>query len=136
MSQDERAVKEPDLGILRVPCRADYETFSDSPYFIGGGGNGGYQAANLAVLLGAARLVALGIDLRPGADGRRHNYPDHPHGLNNPDVAAFNGWQTAFRRAGPVLRDLGVEAINCSEISALGDMPGWRTAPLAEIFAA
>jgi hypothetical protein len=36
------------------------------------GGNSGFQAINLAVLMGARRIVLTGYDMKPGADGRKH----------------------------------------------------------------
>jgi hypothetical protein len=38
----------------------------------------GYQAVNLAYLLGAERVVLLGYSMKPLPDGRMHWFGDHP----------------------------------------------------------
>ena len=43
--------------------------------------NSGFQAINLALLLGAARVVLVGFDARC-VDGKSHFFGDHPEGIN------------------------------------------------------
>ncbi|HCZ48509.1 MAG TPA: hypothetical protein DCZ11_05850, partial [Gammaproteobacteria bacterium] len=53
---------------------------SASPLRIHQGGNSGYQALNLAVLLGAERVILLGYDMHGG-----HWHGRHGGRLNNPE---------------------------------------------------
>lgn len=89
---------------------------------IGGGGNSGFQALNLAVQWGAAKVVLIGFDMtdRGGVHwyGRNH-WPM----ANNPDQSNFRRWIAAFERAAPLLRRLGVEVVNASRNSALACFP-------------
>jgi hypothetical protein len=48
------------------------------PARLRGGGHSGYAAINLAVHLGARRIVLLGYDLLPGEQGQHHFHADHP----------------------------------------------------------
>jgi hypothetical protein len=96
------------------------------------GGNSGYQAMNLALHLGAARIVLLGYDMAPADDGRLHWFGAHPAGLANPDGVNFATWPKAFDRLAPALADLGVEVVNCSRRTALGC---FARAPLEEVLA-
>jgi hypothetical protein len=79
------------------------------------GGNSGYQAINLAVLMGASRVVLLGYDMAVGANGKQHWHADHPMRMKSP-------YQT-FRQAYPTLveplKASGVEVLNCSRQTAL-----------------
>lgn len=109
--------------VQRVPCNAEAPGMSFDPYRIHGGQNGGFQALNLAVLLGAGRVILSGFDMGAAPDGRRHAYPDHPAGMNNPDAGNFAGWRTAFAAAAPGLRRAGIEVINASARTALDCFP-------------
>lgn len=84
-------------------------------------GNSGFGAINFAVLAGAARVLLLGFDMKPGPKGERHWHPDHPR----PCVQAqcFDDW---LYKAEPIARDakkLGVEILNCTPDSALRAFP-------------
>lgn len=59
-----------------------------SPDGLRTGKNSGFQAVNLAVHLGAAKIVLLGYDMAPAPDGRDHFFGAHWHG-NSPAYAAF-----------------------------------------------
>lgn len=96
------------------------------------GGNSGYQALNLALHLGARRIVLLGYDMGVGEDGRLHWFGRHPSGLNNPKPEHFATWAKAFGALAPALADLGVEVVNCSRRTALDC---FRRAPLEEVLA-
>lgn len=90
------------------------------------GSNSGFQAINLAVHLGARRVLLLGYDMAPCPDGQSHWFGEHPDG----QVPPFG----MFLRAAPVLaRALdaqGIEVINCSRHTALTVFP---RQPLAEV---
>ncbi len=75
----------------------------------------GYQAINLAVHLGAKRIVLLGYDLQPDAKGRDHFFGKHAKG-NRPNLAEF---LPLFRHLVQPLKDLGIQSWNASRVSAL-----------------
>lgn len=93
--------------------------WSTDPECLATGGNAGYQAVNLALLAGAARILLVGFDMRT-VDGRRHWFGDHPAGLNNPNARNFADWIAAFE-ASPA--PAGTEIVNCTPGSALRCYP-------------
>lgn len=88
------------------------------------GRNSGYQAINLAVHLGAARIVLLGYDMQGG-----HWFGHHPDQSGPP----FNICLQRFATLVAPLKAAGVEVINCSRKTALTCFP---CRPLADVFAA
>lgn len=104
-------------GLTRVAGRVGAGLSCD-PALIHFGGNSGFAAANLAALLGAARLLLLGYDMK-GA----HWFGWHPPPLTNPREHTFRKWREAFRIAAPDFERLGVEVLNCSPGSALDCFP-------------
>lgn len=88
-----------------------------------GEGNSGFQALNLATLLGASRVVLLGYDMGHSGKGRRHWHGDHPSGMNNPEESNFTRWRTGFAEAVPDLKKAGVEVVNCSRQTTLECFP-------------
>jgi hypothetical protein len=83
------------------------------------GANGGYQAINLAVLLGASRIVLLGYDMAIGLDGKEHWHADHP----NPTRSPYQTFRAAYPTLVEPLTAAGVEVINCSRRTALNCFP-------------
>lgn len=81
------------------------------------GGNSGYQATNLAYLLGASRIVLLGFDMQH-KDGKHHFHGNHET-INNPSNMLYQQWIKRFVRLYEELKKEGVELINCSRESAL-----------------
>jgi hypothetical protein len=65
--------------------------FSTRPDVVHYGRNSGFQAINLALLLGATRIVLIGFDMQHGYG--RHFFGDHPHGFKQgTDHSAFVRW--------------------------------------------
>jgi len=91
------------------------------------GRNSGYQAINLAVLLGASRIILLGYDMGV-SNGREHWHPERIPWKRSP----YQMFRTLFPSMVKPLRDAGVEVINCSRQSALTCFPRHS---LAEAFA-
>jgi hypothetical protein len=93
------------------------------------GKNSGYQAINLAVHLGASRILLLGYDLQVGPGERRRCHPDHPISEDDP-VAALRRFRHRLSRwiehyatlVGP-LDTLGVEVWNCTRSTAMRCFP-------------
>jgi hypothetical protein len=83
-------------------------------------------AINLAVHLGAARLVLLGADLKAAANGRTHHHKDHPW------PAKPGCWDKQLvevrAMAGP-LAALGIEVVNTSMESRID---WWAKRPLVD----
>ncbi len=83
------------------------------------GNNSGYQAINLAVHLGAARIVLLGYDLQLGPDGATHWHRPHPA----PRRLPFAEWLRYFRTLAAPLADLGITVVNATRRTALDVWP-------------
>lgn len=83
------------------------------------GRNSGYQAINLAVHLGATRILLLGYDMSPGPRGVSHYFGEHPDGQKPP----FTVFRRYFRSISAPLKAAGVEVLNCSRRSALTCFP-------------
>lgn len=91
------------------------------------GQNSGGAAVNLAVHLGARRIILLGYDC--GVPGqKRHFFGNHPPALSN--ISPYPTWRAAFQTMRPEMDALGIEVINCSRSTAIG---AFRTAPLEEV---
>lgn len=89
---------------------------------IGGGGNSGFQAMNLAIQFGARRILLVGFDMTDQGGLHwygRNNWPM----ANNPARDSFERWISAFNAAVPTLREIGVEVFNASAYSALTCFP-------------
>jgi len=104
------------IGVARPECDARWELSTDARY-IGFGGNSGFQALNLAVHFGAARIVLLGFDMGLAADGKRHFFGEHPDRLRRD--SPYPRFIEAFDNAAPVLAALEIDVINASPRTAL-----------------
>jgi hypothetical protein len=118
----------PDIKKVEiVKTRKGRELYSDDFHItgnsIGGGGNSGFQALNMAVLLFGARNFALvGFDMHDR--GGKHWYGRNiwPQ-ANNPQQSNFSRWMRAFDAALPKLTSIGAVVVNCSQGSALKTFP-------------
>jgi hypothetical protein len=84
------------------------------------GQNSGGAALNLAVHLGARRVILLGYDMGD-TTGRRHFFGPHPGPINGRHN--FPRWRQAFATMVEPLRAAGVEVINCTRTTSLGAFP-------------
>lgn len=84
------------------------------------GKNSGYQAINLAVHLGAAKIVLLGYDMQTDAKGSHHWFGDHPYHTVVPPYQAF---LSCFETIVAPLKALGIEVLNATPQSALKVFP-------------
>jgi hypothetical protein len=80
------------------------------------GKNSGFQALNLAVLAGANRIILIGFDGAPNAQGKDHFHGGHPRPT---PAAAYPHYRQAMSAAENALAELGVEVVNCSPGSAI-----------------
>jgi hypothetical protein len=114
-SIDPRAARQPGVRVLRNTGPEGLET---APTGLRTGKNSGYQAINLAVHLGAARILLLGYDMQRTAN-KEHWFGDHPLPTRSP-YAVFRVY---FRSLVRPLAKAGVEVINCSRTTALDTFP-------------
>lgn len=96
----------------------DAEGFSTARTHVHTGSNSAFQVLNLVVLMGAARVVLLGYDMRH-VDGKTHHHGDHPKGLANPDAEFLALCAAKFGQIQP----LGCEVLNCTPGSAIRRFP-------------
>lgn len=81
--------------------------------------NSGLRAIQLAIRLGARRVLLLGYDCC--IDAGSHWHGDHPVELKNPNIASVARWHTEYSRLGANISD--IEILNCSRRSALACFP-------------
>ena len=80
------------------------------------GKNSGYQAINLAVHMGAAKIILIGYDMQH-TNGKKHWHGSHPTGLNNSQ--GVKRWVKYYNEAAVILKKKGIEVINCTIETAL-----------------
>jgi hypothetical protein len=78
----------------------------------------GFQAINLAVHLGAKRILLLGYDLQRGKHGK-HFFPAESPDLSSP----YRDFLRAYPSVLQPLNELGIEIRNCSRTTALTCIP-------------
>jgi hypothetical protein len=83
------------------------------------GQNSGYQAINVAVLLGARKILLLGYDMQRGEDGARHWHEDH----KIPTPNFYPKFLKHFPTMIEPLAAAGVEVWNCTRRTALDAFP-------------
>jgi hypothetical protein len=94
--------------------------FPDKPGVIAGGGNGGYQAIQLAVIAGAARVLLLGFDMHKVANTPTHWFGDHPDKIRSDYIGnCLPNFPTLIEP----LKRRGVEVINVTPDSAIDCFP-------------
>lgn len=98
----------------------DGKGFSFDPGVIHYGSNGGFQAVNLALLMGATRIVLVGFNMQP-VDGKGHFFGSHGPGLRN--TTNYSNFIRAFEVAAASLPQ-GIEILNATPASALTCFPG------------
>jgi len=102
-------------------ARGRDEILLDEPGVLGDGGNSGFQAINLALQYGSAKLILVGFDMR--LDLGVHWHGKHGRGLNNPTARNLAKWRGIIDGCAPRLSELGVAVINASAVSALEAYP-------------
>lgn len=98
-----------------------HEILTEPRGVIGHGGNGGFQALNLAVQFGARRVVLVGFDM--SMDRGNHWHPDHPAPCNQLKPQTVANWRVRLDAVAPQLASLGVTVLNASPASALTAYP-------------
>ena len=120
-NNDKRDIAEKYNVNLVRGVSANDKGFSTNPEFLHYGDNSGYQAINLAILLGSPYIVLVGFNMsRPG--GKGHFFGDHPAGLTNQEE--YERWVPQFARAAAELTDTVI--VNATPDSALTCFPTMR----------
>lgn len=106
----------PDVWVLRVTGLTGCEFKAGH---VRTGGNSGYVAIQLAAQIQAKRIILLGYDMQPSADGTHHWHPPH---VNN----AHPNYARCLPRFATLVEPLaqaGIEVINCTPRTALTYFP-------------
>lgn len=98
-----------DYGVYVLHCARDAGLSAD-PGVLHSGGHSGYQAINLAVLMGASRILLLGFDGQ-AVNKRDEWHAPHPSEAKKPN---YRAWQDALSGLVKPLADRGVSVVNCS----------------------
>jgi hypothetical protein len=120
----------PGLKRVLIEQVAGNDILIDRPTYVGAGGNSGFQAMNMAVQFGATGIALLGIDCT--LEKGEHWHGRHPYHMNNPAPSNVKRWREAFDGAAASLKQLGVDVVNCSAISALTKYPKLTVAQALE----
>jgi hypothetical protein len=83
--------------------------------------NSGGAALNVAVHLGASRIVLLGYDMSVAKNKERHFFGNHPRGLNT--NRKYDHWIQLVETMATPLKEHGIDVVNCSRSSALTCFP-------------
>lgn len=120
-SQDSMIHSQEAWNIKRVVCERKTDALlMQQPGKIGWAGNSGFHCLNLAAQFGCKRIILVGFDLR--LDKGVHWHGRHSK-MNNPTPRNVERWRRAIDDAAPVLKQHGIEVLNCSPISALKNYP-------------
>jgi hypothetical protein len=107
-------------GVQRL-ANTGGQGYESQPGGLRTGGNSGFQAVQLAVHLGAVRILLLGYDMQRGKKGRSHWFGEHPLPIRvSSDYGVFCAY---FRSLATPLKALGIQVINCSRETALTCFP-------------
>lgn len=93
--------------------------FSEDPSRIHNGRNSGFQAVNLALLMGAAKILLLGYDLQKQGY-KTHWFGEHQGLVNTRDYSNFI---EAFNTTRRQVERMGNPIINCTRRTALNCYP-------------
>lgn len=112
----EDASRWPDVQVLQNTGEHGLEI---EPTGLRTGRNGGYQAINIAVHLGAIRVLLLGYDMQAFKGRPSHWFGEHPQDSRSPYGMFLDHWPAIVKP----LQQLGVSVINCSRETALELFP-------------
>ena len=109
----------PGIGLLeRI---GDYG-LAEKPWQLYTGHNGGYQAIQIGVHLGAKRIILLGYDQTEARGGRSHWFGNHPGRTGDPDKYVMQ-FRPAFQTLVGPLAERGIECVNATPGSHLTVFP-------------
>lgn len=102
---------------LSVVTSAKAPGISTDPAVLNRGWNSGFQALQLAIHLGAARIILLGFDMKKAPDGRKSWAQNRPAQLVR--HSPYDLFVRAFHDAAPQVAGAGVEVLNATRDTAL-----------------
>lgn len=102
----------PEYDVIRIPGRDGPGLGRDCLHY---GSNSGYQAINLAYILGARRVLLLGYDMQVRPGDKTHWFGNHPPGLQ--ESSGFEAFIKSFNAMQPERH--GLQVVNCSRDTAL-----------------
>lgn len=121
ITQDAAAVANyPGLIKVEVVAKSD-DLLLDEPGRLGAGGNSGFQLFNLVLQMGATGIALIGFDMSTRSG--EHWHGRHPQPLSNPMESNCTRWLKAFDGSVRKLNELGVQVVNCSDVSVLRAFP-------------
>jgi hypothetical protein len=110
---NEAAAKKYDLEWIRGQHTEQAGcTFDASGTGIVYGGNGGFQALNLAYVDGHRDVVLLGFDMGHDRGEPSHYHGEHPHHLRR--ASPYADWRDHFRKAAPEIEAAGMRVRNAT----------------------
>jgi len=120
MCQDDEASQR--WGLRHIPGppegkAAGVEGISTNPDYIHFGSNSGFQALNIAFLMGAAKIILVGYDMHTKAGEPTHWFGEHPQVLTM--HRDYHHWVKFFNQSAPQFIAAGVRVVNCSPGSAI-----------------
>jgi hypothetical protein len=115
---DKNAAAKYGLRLVQSTWREYFTLANDT---IAQGRNSGFQAMNLAALHGHKKIILLGYDMKPAANGERHWFGEHPPGLIRD--SNYLAWRKHWSRAAPIIKAAGIEVVNCTRDSAIDCFP-------------
>lgn len=101
-------------GVTLLECNTTAKGLSTDPEIVHSGDNSGYQAINLALHLGAERIILIGFDMH-NHGGKAHWFGNHPKRLATGDKP--ERFIAKFRTIKP--EQYGLEILNCTRVTAL-----------------
>lgn len=107
----------PDVRVLK---NTGHDGLELDPGGLRTGYNSGYQAVNLAVHFGAARIILLGFDMTVGPTGDQNWFGAHPNHLTGSPYPIF---RQQFQTLIEPLKAAGVEVVNATRFTLLTAFP-------------
>ncbi len=95
--------------------------FDTSGEAITSGHNSGFQALNLAYMMGYREAILLGFDMGHDSDEPSHFFGDHPGSMNK--QSPYDSMIRAFEKAAPIIAKAGMKVVNASRKTRLTCFP-------------
>lgn len=105
-------------AVTKLHCTGPQGLESD-PTGLRHGGHSGYAAINLAAHFSPKRILLLGYDLQPAANGDSHYFGEHPDASH----PRWTMWRDRYATLLDPLRALGIALVNCSRATAITAVP-------------
>ena len=113
---DEAAKDFPELTLIDSEPAAEFFIRADNK--IGRGAHGGFQALNIALNIGFAKILLLGYDCQITDANNRHWFGNHPQSIAK--ASPYKAWVDVFTKAQRTLYQWPeTEVVNCSRQTAL-----------------